>query len=104
MNPGGGIPGSAPLGGLMGQRNQGGQASGATGMTEQQMIMFVCVRTAVLHRRQLTRMLQMQSAMESCPAKTTMAGVMGFALGGMFGLFMSSVRSRLKSSQHGSSR
>lgn len=34
----------------------------------------------------------MQMAMESCPAKTVLAGGMGFALGGMFGLFMSSVR------------
>ena len=35
----------------------------------------------------------MQAAMESCPAKSVLAGGMGFALGGMFGLFMSSVRS-----------
>lgn len=34
---------------------------------------------------------QMQAAMESCPAKTVIAGGMGFALGGAFGLFMSSV-------------
>ena len=34
---------------------------------------------------------QMQAAMESCPAKTVLAGTMGFALGGAFGLFMSSV-------------
>ncbi len=33
----------------------------------------------------------MQAAMESCPAKTVIAGGMGFALGGAFGLFMSSV-------------
>lgn len=30
--------------------------------------------------------------MESCPGKTVMAGTMGFALGGAFGLFMASVR------------
>jgi mitochondrial import inner membrane translocase subunit TIM22 len=30
--------------------------------------------------------------MESCPAKTVIAGTMGFALGGVFGLFMSSMR------------
>lgn len=30
--------------------------------------------------------------MESCPGKTVIAGVMGFGLGGMFGLFMSSMR------------
>ena len=34
---------------------------------------------------------QMQGAMESCPFKTVMSGGMGFALGGAFGLFMSSV-------------
>lgn len=33
----------------------------------------------------------MQGAMESCVGKSIMAGVMGFALGGAFGLFMSSV-------------
>ena len=37
----------------------------------------------------------MQSAMESCPAKTVISGGMGFALGGAFGLFMSSVRALL---------
>lgn len=34
---------------------------------------------------------QMSAAFESCPTKTVIAGTMGFALGGMFGLFMSSV-------------
>ncbi|KAF2718969.1 mitochondrial import inner membrane translocase, subunit Tim17/22 [Polychaeton citri CBS 116435] len=34
----------------------------------------------------------MQAAMEACPTKTVIAGGMGFALGGMFGLFMSSMR------------
>ena len=34
----------------------------------------------------------MQSAMESCPVKSLISGGMGFALGGAFGLFMSSVR------------
>ncbi|GIZ47602.1 hypothetical protein CBER1_07070 [Cercospora berteroae] len=34
----------------------------------------------------------MQNTMESCPGKTVMAGGMGFALGGVFGLFMSSMR------------
>ena len=32
--------------------------------------------------------------MESCPGKTVIAGGMGFALGGAFGLFMSSVSRR----------
>ena len=33
----------------------------------------------------------MQALMESCPGKTAVSGVMGFALGGAFGLFMASV-------------
>ena len=33
----------------------------------------------------------MQAGMESCPAKTVISGVMGFGLGGAFGLFMASV-------------
>lgn len=33
----------------------------------------------------------MQAVMESCPGKTAMSGVMGFVLGGAFGLFMASV-------------
>jgi hypothetical protein len=33
----------------------------------------------------------MQQVMESCPGKTVMSGVMGFALGGAFGLFMASM-------------
>ncbi|MCJ1310376.1 Mitochondrial import inner membrane translocase subunit tim22 [Agyrium rufum] len=33
----------------------------------------------------------LQAAMESCPVKTAMSGGMGFALGGAFGLFMSSM-------------
>ena len=35
----------------------------------------------------------MQNGMESCLGKSLISGVMGFALGGAFGLFMSSVRS-----------
>jgi len=35
---------------------------------------------------------QMQAAMESCPGKTAVSGTMGFGLGGLFGLFMSSMR------------
>lgn len=34
---------------------------------------------------------QMQAAFESCAGKTVMAGVMGFGLGGAFGLFMASM-------------
>ncbi|KAJ3177292.1 Mitochondrial import inner membrane translocase subunit tim22 [Geranomyces variabilis] len=35
--------------------------------------------------------LAAQALMESCPAKVVMSGAMGFALGGAFGMFMSSV-------------
>lgn len=34
---------------------------------------------------------QMINFMQSCPGKTTMAGVSGFGLGGFFGLFMASM-------------
>ncbi|RFU33487.1 hypothetical protein B7463_g2874, partial [Scytalidium lignicola] len=34
----------------------------------------------------------MQALMESCPGKTVVSGVMGFALGGVFGLFMASMQ------------
>jgi len=34
----------------------------------------------------------MQTLMESCPGKTAVSGVMGFALGGAFGLFMASMQ------------
>ncbi|CZS97028.1 probable Tim22, subunit of the Tim22-complex [Rhynchosporium agropyri] len=34
----------------------------------------------------------MQAMMESCPGKTAVSGVMGFALGGAFGLFMASMQ------------
>ena len=33
----------------------------------------------------------MQAGMESCPAKTVLSGGAGFALGGVFGLFMASM-------------
>jgi len=42
----------------------------------------------------------MQALMESCPGKTAVSGVMGFALGGAFGLFMASVRTRSFLSHH----
>jgi mitochondrial import inner membrane translocase subunit TIM22 len=35
---------------------------------------------------------QIQSAMESCFGKSLMSGVMGFGMGGLFGMFMASVR------------
>lgn len=33
----------------------------------------------------------MQAAMESCLGKSVMSGVMGFGMGGLFGMFMASV-------------
>lgn len=39
----------------------------------------------------------MQAGMESCVVKAAMAGGAGFALGGVFGLFMASVRSNYPS-------
>ena len=35
----------------------------------------------------------MQAAMESCAGKSVLSGVMGFGMGGLFGMFMASVRS-----------
>lgn len=40
-------------------------------------------------------LLQMNAAMESCVGKTVVSGGMGFAFGGLIGLFMSSVRCAL---------
>ncbi|KAK2763199.1 Mitochondrial import inner membrane translocase subunit tim22 [Arachnomyces sp. PD_36] len=62
------FPGMPPMGGA-------GGAAGAGGPSEQEQAI---VKT-------------MQAAMESCPVKTVMAGGMGFALGGVFGLFMASM-------------
>ncbi len=40
----------------------------------------------------------MSGAMESCYTKTAMSGVMGFGLGGLFGMFMASVSLAFSSS------
>ena len=40
--------------------------------------------------------LQIQAAMESCAGKLVMSGVMGFGMGGLFGMFMASVCSLLE--------
>jgi import inner membrane translocase subunit TIM22 len=45
--------------------------------------------------------MQMKMLMESCPGKTVVSGVMGFALGGAFGLFMASVCLSLLHSSNG---
>ncbi|CAO1605939.1 MAG: hypothetical protein LQ349_002437 [Xanthoria aureola] len=60
-----GMPGGRPIPG----------GSDMAGMSEQE--------------QQITKALQ--TTMESCAGKTVMSGVMGFALGGAFGLFMSSM-------------
>lgn len=62
------LPGGMPHGMGMGGAN--------AGMSEQE--------------RQMVKYMQM--GMESCVGKTIMSGVMGAGLGGMFGLFMSSMR------------
>ncbi|KAL6722139.1 Mitochondrial import inner membrane translocase subunit tim22 [Lecanora helva] len=49
------------------------------------------VNTAGMSDQEAAMVKAMQAAMESCPAKTMISGGMGFALGGAFGLFMSSV-------------
>ncbi|KAK8203580.1 Mitochondrial import inner membrane translocase subunit tim22 [Zalaria obscura] len=64
------FPGMGPM-----SPGMGGQA----GMSEEQ-----------LKEQQMIK--YMQAAMESCPGKTVVSGVMGFGLGGVFGLFMSSMR------------
>ncbi|KAG6080590.1 hypothetical protein E4U15_003256 [Claviceps sp. LM218 group G6] len=42
----------------------------------------------------------MQAAMESCFGKSVMSGVMGFGMGGLFGMFMASVSPPLPSLRH----
>ncbi|KAL1959919.1 hypothetical protein VTO42DRAFT_587 [Malbranchea cinnamomea] len=61
--------------GMSGMPGAMGSAAGAGGMSEQEQAMVRYI----------------QAAMESCPMKSVMAGGMGFALGGAFGLFMSSM-------------
>ena len=50
--------------------------------------MIICFVCCPLH----TDIPQMQATIESCPGKLVLSGGMGFGLGGMFGLFMSSMR------------
>ncbi|KAL4988892.1 Tim17/Tim22/Tim23/Pmp24 family-domain-containing protein [Aspergillus falconensis] len=56
--------------GMTGFGSMGG--GGTQGMSEQEQAMVK----------------MMQNAMESCPLKTVISGVMGFGLGGLFGMFM----------------
>lgn len=100
------IPGSVPLGGLIGRGGGSGNVNGMDSqqLNEQTMIKYVNTSIADLQSPasaagskgfladEYDVDIQMQMAFESCPVKTAMAGTMGFGLGGMFGLFMSSVR------------
>ncbi|EPS37678.1 hypothetical protein H072_8565 [Dactylellina haptotyla CBS 200.50] len=70
--PGGGMPGPFGRGG-----GGGAQAPDFNNLTPEQ--------------QQMVMVKQMQAAMESCPIKTVISGGMGFALGGVFGLFMASM-------------
>ena len=73
----------------------GGSSSSTAGMSDQEAAMVkavslhACLRRNPIQNADLDG--KMQSAMESCPAKSVISGGMGFALGGAFGLFMSSV-------------
>lgn len=71
------------------------------GMNEQEQAMVKTVSQALQHSRAALVLThsQMQAAMESCPIKTGISGTMGFALGGVFGLFMASVRFLLSQPQ-----
>ncbi|KAI5305051.1 glycogen synthase isoform 1 [Ascosphaera pollenicola] len=53
--------------------------------------MFPNAATSGLNEQEAAMVKMIQGAMESCPVKSIMAGGMGFALGGAFGLFMSSM-------------
>jgi len=75
----------------------GGRAGDTAGMSDQEAATVKAVRspsTASISFNAPTNesIFQMQAAMESCPAKSVISGGMGFGLGAMFGLFMSSVR------------
>ena len=74
-----------------------GGGGDAEGMSSQEQVMVKTVRRTIRCPRSLIERAltgyheQMQAAMESCPAKTVIAGGVSFAMGGAFGLFMSSV-------------
>lgn len=79
--------GAMPMGIMSGQ-----QSDDPKQMQEQAIIKMVrAINNSRLCEAMLTKP-QMTGAAESCAGKTAMSGVMGFALGGAFGLFMSSVR------------
>lgn len=75
-------------------RGLGGGASGTAGMSEQEQMIVKGVSPIHFHRANISlieALIQMTAAMESCAGKTVVSGGMGFVLGGMIGLFMSSV-------------
>lgn len=79
------------MGGRFGAQGDGPQMS-ADEQQAQYMAKMVCMPILLSDARQHTdAFLQMNTALETCPTKAALAGVMGFGLGGMFGLFMSSV-------------
>lgn len=91
MNGNGILAGVAPV---QGRYGAGGQLD-AQSEWERRVIKGVssATYTFVNHLASNTDLLvQIEAGMESCVIKSCMAGGMGFALGGMFGLFMSSMR------------
>lgn len=75
-------------------RGLGGGASSTAGMSEQEQMIVKGVSRILLQLANISligSLLQMTAAMESCAGKTVVSGGMGFVLGGMIGLFMSSV-------------
>ncbi|EEQ29224.1 Mitochondrial import inner membrane translocase subunit tim22 [Microsporum canis] len=66
-------------------------SSGSSGITPGLTSAGLPPSTSGLNEQEQAMVKMMTGAMESCPVKTVMAGGMGFALGGAFGLFMSSM-------------
>lgn len=82
-----------PMSGGMGGGGGGGESpdmAAARNVRRNYTLLQNFCRKPGLKSHHLT-MQQMSMIMESCPAKTVMAGTMGFAMGGLFGLFMASV-------------
>lgn len=72
-------------------------SAGGNSMSEQEQKMVKMVQhpqrfSQIIGHTLITHLFQVQAGMESCAVKTVMAGGMGFALGGLFGFFISSVR------------
>lgn len=68
------------------------------------LLSFSCARCKMVDEGshgQLTDMRQMQAMMESCFGKSAISGVMGFGMGGLFGLFMASVSPLLSLTSQG---